>query len=177
MYGGEANLLGKAEVENFGVAAFSDKNIGGLDVAMDDSFAVGSIERVGDVDTEIEEQFQIQGAARDAVLQRFAVKTFHGDVGLPIFLANFVNGADVGMIQRGGRSRLAAKSLERLVVFSHFFGKKFQRDVPAEVSILGFVHDTHTTAAELFDDAVMGDGLANERVGAGHVLHILGCAT
>src|SRR5580704_15162036 len=128
---GEANLFGKPEVENFGVAALGDKNVGRFNVAVDDSFAVGRVERVGDVNAQVQKQFQIQGAARDAVLQRFPVKTFHGDVGLPIFFANFVNGADVGMIQRGGGSRFAAETFERLLVFRHVLWKEFQGNVAA----------------------------------------------
>jgi hypothetical protein len=43
--------LGQAEIEDFGVAAISDKNVGGLYVAMNDSFGMRSIQRVRDVDT------------------------------------------------------------------------------------------------------------------------------
>jgi hypothetical protein len=51
---GEASLFGKPEVENFGVAPLGDKNVGRLNVAVNDSFAVGRVERVGDVDAEIQ---------------------------------------------------------------------------------------------------------------------------
>ena len=32
------NYFGQPEIEDFGVASFSDKDVGGLDVAMDDAF-------------------------------------------------------------------------------------------------------------------------------------------
>ena len=38
------------------------------------------------------------------------------------------------------------------------------------------VRPPDATAAEFFDDAVMRDGLADERVGSWHVRHILGRA-
>jgi hypothetical protein len=34
-----------------------------------------------------------------------------------------------------------------------------------ELGVFGFVNDTHTATAELFDDAVVRDGLADKRVG------------
>ena len=52
--GGEGDL-GETEIENFGVAALGDENIGGLDVAVNDAFGVRGVERVGDFDGESEE--------------------------------------------------------------------------------------------------------------------------
>ncbi len=35
-----------------------------------------------------------------------------------------------------------------------------------ELGVLSLVHNTHAAAAELFHDAVVRDGLADERVGS-----------
>ncbi len=45
LFGGCA--FGQAEIENFGVAAFGDKNIGGLDVPVNDAVGVSGIQSIG----------------------------------------------------------------------------------------------------------------------------------
>jgi hypothetical protein len=50
------------------VAAISDKDIRRLNVAMNDSFGVGGIERVGNLDSQREQSFQFHGTPGDAVL-------------------------------------------------------------------------------------------------------------
>ena len=69
----------QAEVENFGMTTLGDKDVGGLDVAMDNAFAVCGIEGVGDLDGERKESLDVERAAGNAVLQRHAVEVFHGD--------------------------------------------------------------------------------------------------
>ena len=51
--------------------------------------------------------------AVDAMLQRDALQQFHGDERHAGVLVNVVNGADAGMIQRGGGLRFALESRER----------------------------------------------------------------
>ena len=80
----------------------------------------------------------------------------------PSCFADFVDGADVGMVQRGGGPRLAAKAFQGLRVLGHIVGQELQGDEAAEFSVLGLVDHTHPAAAELLDDAVVRDGLADQ---------------
>ena len=52
-----------------------------------------------------------------------------------------------------------------LGVFGQFRREKLQCHVSAKIRILGFVNHTHPAATELFEDTVVGDGLANHRRG------------
>ena len=54
----------------------------------------------------------LQRPARDAVLQRHAVQKLHGDERLAVLLADVVDRADVGMVQRGGGLRLALEAAQ-----------------------------------------------------------------
>ena len=79
---GERGHFGEAEIENFGVAALGDENVGGLDVAVNDALGVSGVERVGDFDGQRKKPFDFEGTAGDAVLQGHAFEIFHGDEAL-----------------------------------------------------------------------------------------------
>ena len=83
-------------------------------------------------------------------------------------LADFVDGANIRVIQRGGGAGFAAETFERLRIADEIFGKKFESDEAAEFGVFGFVDDAHAAAAEFFSDAVMGDGLAERGLGVRH---------
>jgi hypothetical protein len=80
------------------MTALSDEDVCGLDVAVDDTFGVRGIERVGNIYGDIEETFEFQALATDKVFKSLAIEKFHGDEDFLILLADIVNGADVGMI-------------------------------------------------------------------------------
>ena len=113
--GGAGNFC-QAEVENLGVAAVGHENIGGLDVAVNDAFGVRGVEGVGHFDRKREQALQFHWLAVDEVLQRLAGEAFHHDEEMAVMLADFVDGADVGMVQRRCGAGFAAETLEGLRV-------------------------------------------------------------
>src|SRR5262249_54306833 len=134
---------------------------------MNDSLAVCSVERVGDFDRQREKQVQLHRLAVDQVLQRLAREALHHDEEVAIMLADLVDSADIGVIQSRCGAGLAAEALKSLGVVGRIVGKKFEGDEAAERGVLGLVDDTHPTAAEKLNDAVMGDSLADhERSGS-----------
>ena len=117
---------------------------------------------------------QLHGTASDDVLQGIPFQILHRDEGCVVFFANLVNGADVRMIQGRRGLGFALKAAECLWVFGYLFGQKLEGHEAAELHILGLVDDTHSATTEFFDDAVVRDCGADERIRAGHLLHILG---
>ena len=160
---GKRNLR-QTEVENLGVAALGDKDVGGLDVAVNDAFGVGRVEGVGNLDGQ--RQNSSVSSGRPA-MRCFSVTPSRNSMAMkawPSLLADFVDGADVGMVQCGGGLGFALKTAESLGVLGYFVGQKLESDEAAEFGVLGLVDHTHPAAAELLDDAVVRDGLADHRV-------------
>ncbi len=95
------------------------------------------------------------------MLERDAIQEFHGDEGMSLVLTDVVDGADVGMIQGRGSLRLALEAAQRLQVAHDVVGQELESYETAEARVLGLVHHTHAAAAQLFDHAVVRDGLSN----------------
>jgi hypothetical protein len=51
--------FGQTEIENLGVSALGDKNVGGLDVAMDDALGVRGVEAVCNVNADRKNGFDV----------------------------------------------------------------------------------------------------------------------
>ncbi len=105
--------------------AAGDENVGRLDVAVNDAFRVRRIQRVRDFDSQRQQKFLRYRAPVNAMLQRHSFQKFHGDKRMPVLLADIVNGADVGMIQRRGRLRLALKAGQHVRVSRDVWRQEF----------------------------------------------------
>ena len=113
------------------MAALGDKDVRGLDVAMNDAFACAASSASAISMPSRSKRFQFHRAAGDAVLERLAVQKFHGDEGFARLLADVVNRADVGMIQGGRGLGFAPKALEGLRIVGDVVGQEFERDKTA----------------------------------------------
>jgi hypothetical protein len=65
------------------------------------------------------------------------------------------------MVQGRRRTRLAPETLEGLRIFCHVIWQKLQSNKAAEFVVLGLVDDTHAATAELLDDSVVRNVLAD----------------
>ena len=166
--------FGETKIKNLGGAALGDEEVGGLDVAVDDIFGVSGVESVGNFDGKCKERVEFHGAAGDAMLERGALQKFHSDEGLAVLFADIVDGADVGVIERRGGLSFPFKTGEGLGIFGDVVGEEFQSDKATKACVFGFVDNAHASAAEFFQNAVMREGLADERRGIRHRTLILG---
>ena len=90
------------------------------------------------------------------------------DERMPIVLTDFMNRADVRVVQCRGSLGFALEAAQSLRVLRYIIGQEFESDEATEVGILGFVDHTHPAAAELLDDAVVRDGLPHGLGRSGH---------
>src|ERR1700728_2389481 len=154
MYGSQ---LRQAKIQNFRLAALDQKNIRGLDVAVDDALRVRRIQTVCDLNAGFEELRYFDGLPFDAVLQSFPFQQFHGDKRPAFEFSNVVDGTDVRMIERGCSARFAAESFDRLGIVGNIVRKEFQCNVAAQARVFRFIDNAHSPAAQFFQDAVVGN--------------------
>ena len=79
-------------------------------------------------------------------------------------LADVVDRADVRMIQGRGGAGLALEPFDRARIPRQLFGEEFQRDGTSQPRVFGLVDHAHAALAQLFQDAIVRDGLADHPV-------------
>jgi len=99
------------------VSARSDEDIGRLDIAVDDASRVGDVEGICNLNPESDELVDWHGRIADEVLERPALEQLHDDEVFPAVFSDVVDGADVRVVQRGRRARLALEPLYGEPVF------------------------------------------------------------
>jgi hypothetical protein len=160
--GGPAGFqLGQPEVQDLGLPVVGDKQVGRLDIAVDDALLVRGIQRIGDLDGQLCQVLGRQRPAQDPLLECATLQQLHGDEVPAVGFVDVVNGANIGVVQRRGGARLALEAFERVLIARKLFRQELQRHLPAELQIFGLVNDTHPPAPELFENAIMRDGFAS----------------
>jgi hypothetical protein len=79
-------------------------------------------------------------------------------------------------IQRGGSLGFALEAAEGLWFVGEFVGKELQGDMATELEVFSLVDHTHAPAADLAEDAVMGNRLPHGLGRSGHCRECYGDA-
>src|SRR6266498_2353355 len=103
--------LGQAKVENLRLRPVRHKDVGRLDVTVNDPLRVRGIQRISDLDGKVEQHLCSYWLAFDQMLERLALQQLHRDEGMALMLVNVVYRADVRMIERRGCLRFTLESL------------------------------------------------------------------
>ena len=147
----------QAEIEHLGASAGGKKNIRRFDVAMNNSLAMGGVERVCNLNRDVEKLVVRKRPRYQALGQRFAFEHFHSYERLAIMLADLVNGADIFVIDGRSRAGLVAKALQGCSIRSQIARKKLQRNPPPQRKVLGLVNHAHAATADLPNNFVVRD--------------------
>ncbi|OLC40850.1 MAG: hypothetical protein AUH43_25675 [Acidobacteria bacterium 13_1_40CM_65_14] len=116
---------GQTEVQNLRLISSRDEDVGGPDVAMDDALRVRRIQTVGDLNGQLQQGVLFE---RDEMVERGTFEPFHDDERAAVVLVDVVNRANVRVVERRGRSRLAAEAFERVGFRGELVGQQFDGD-------------------------------------------------
>jgi hypothetical protein len=95
------------------------------------------------------------------MLQCYPVQEFHRQECIRISFANFVDGADVRMIERRRSPCFPAETFKRVRVLRNVVGQEFEGNEAAQLSVLRFVHHAHAPAPEFLNNTIAGNHLAD----------------
>jgi len=95
------------------------------------------------------------------VLQRCAIQKLHGDKRIAVLVVNFIDSANVRVIQCRGGLGLTLKAAKGLWIFGNIIGQKLKSNEPAKLYVFSLINHTHPAAAQLLHNAVMRNGLAD----------------
>lgn len=130
--------LRQAEVEHLGPTIARDEDVRRLDVTVHDAPHVRGLERIGNLDGEIEDLRELERLpVPQPVAQGLAFEQLHGQQRLAIGVIDLVDGADVRVVQRRGGARLALEALEREVVARELRRQELERDVAPQLRVVG----------------------------------------
>jgi hypothetical protein len=128
---------------------------------------VSGVQAVGNFDGYIEEAFCLHRLSIDDVFERAAIEKFHGDKTLAFVLTDFIDGANIGVIQSGGGAGFAAETFKGQRVTGQVVGKELKCDESAELGVFGLVNHAHA-AAEFLENFVVGNRASSKGLGLGH---------
>ena len=98
---GECNAFreqfGQTEIEHFGLTALGHENVRRFYIAMNNALDMSGVERVRNLDSEVQYFVERQRLATDVISQTLAVYELHSDEG-PVALADVIDCADAGMV-------------------------------------------------------------------------------
>ena len=75
--------------------------------------------------------------------------------------ADFVDGADVRMVECGCGLRFTLESFQHHAICRDFIGQEFQCNMAFEAQIFRFIHHAHSAAAKLIENPVVGNCFTN----------------
>ncbi len=123
--------------------------------------SVRGVQSVHHLDGQVENFVDSKRLGGDALLQCPPLQALHDDEGLAVGLADIVQRADVGMIERRDCAGLALKALQSDAVAGHLLRDKFERHHAPQPRVFGPIDDAHAALAERGQNAVVGDRLSD----------------
>src|SRR5437867_6643808 len=156
--------LRQTEVENLQLVSLVEHYVRGLDVAVNDVAAMRFGQRVGQLERELQRLIEGKRPPADELLERLAVDVLHHEEHDVLGFVNFVDCADVRMIDSRCSASLPQEAHASLLVTYQLGGKRFDGDRAVKLCVFRFVDHTHTAFSNLFQYAVVEYGFSNHQL-------------
>src|SRR6266851_834235 len=153
--------FGQTKVEHLHLPARRQKNVCWLDVAVHNPLGVRCSQRVCHLNSDVEHLVQLNGVTGNTLLQALALQLLHNDEGMAVVLFDAMDGADMRIVQLRSCPRLTLETLQRFGVAHKIFRDELECNTAPELDVFGLIDYAHTTAAQLSQDAIVGDSLAD----------------
>ena len=134
-----------------------DHDVRGLDVAVDDAARVAVVERLGDLDADVDDLAEAQRLVADQPEQVRAADERHDEEERALVAAEVVDRDDRGVVHLRDDLRLALEALLELRRVRSSRGDELDRDLAVEHRVPRAVDDAHAAPSELPQDLVTID--------------------
>ena len=121
---GDSSVLRETEIENLRSAALRHKNIRGFNVAVENAFLVCRVQGIRKLRAQVQYVFDRERSALNHLLERLSFQKLHDNEGLSVIFSNFVDRADVRMVQCGCSAGFTPKAFQSLRVLCHVLRKE-----------------------------------------------------
>src|SRR3984957_17010779 len=115
---------------------------------MNDSFAVGGVEGVGDFGAQFERLIERHGLDVDSMFERAPFEKFHLNKLAAVLLSDVVSEAEVRMIMGGCYLGFSAESFERLRITRYIVWQELQCQKTVQAYVFGFIVTAHSRTSE-----------------------------
>ena len=122
---------------------------------MDDPFLVCCLQRLCNFCGDLQDLLQRQRPPTQPVHQHFTFHVFHNYEVLTFELTDFVDVADIGMIQSGCGTGLAQETLLSDRILLHLRWQELQGDFPIQRNVLCQIHHSHAAFADFLHNSVV----------------------
>src|SRR5262245_22533166 len=149
----------------FAVPSLVRKMLAGLMSRWTMALAVRGIQAPADLNPDINENVRCDGARRisgQALLQCLSFEQLHRDERPALVLFDVIDSADIRMVEGRGGLGLALEALKGDRILGELFRQELQSGTATQLEIFGFVHHSHTTAAEDLQHSVLADFLPGQ---------------
>jgi len=161
LFPGLAHQLGDAEVRDLHPAARVEQDILRLDVAVQDAFVMGELERLTNLRHQHHGLLRGEPARLHRLAQVHAVNELHQQKEEPARLAEVIDRDDIRVVEPGQNPGLAVEAFGECGIGGQRLRQELERNQAVEPRLAGLEDDAHAALADDFQDFELWEGIGD----------------